>query len=40
MSELYFPANSWWTNADLLTMMNNEFCQIGNDINAFGSQLM
>lgn len=35
--ELYFPGNSWWTIADLLAVMKNEYCQIDNDINAFGS---
>jgi len=35
--ELYFPGNSWWSNADLLAVKKNEYCQIDNDINAFGS---
>jgi len=35
--ELYFPGNSWWNNADLLAVKKNEYCQIDNDINAFGS---
>ncbi len=40
VSELYFLRNSWWTNADLLTVMKSEYCHIDNDINAFGSVLM